>query len=56
MKGRPARASLIQGSRSDSDLEIQAVNGAARIVQDDPQGTYNACFEADKRKNCSYRP
>ena len=27
------------------DFEIQAVNGSARIVQDDLENTYDACFE-----------
>jgi len=40
----------------DQDLGIGAINGVARIVQDDLEGTYNACFEADNQKNCSYKP
>jgi hypothetical protein len=40
----------------DQDLKIQAVNGHARIVQDDLEGTYNACFEEGNQKNCTYKP
>ncbi len=40
----------------DQDLEIHAVNGTARIVQDDLEGTYNACFEEGGQKACSYQP
>ncbi len=40
----------------DRDLEIHAINGIARIVQDDLQGTYNACFEEAGQKACSVRP
>jgi hypothetical protein len=40
----------------DQDLEIGAINGVARIVQDDLEGTYNACFETDNQKNCTYKP
>jgi cysteine rich repeat protein len=40
----------------DQDLEIHAINGVARIVQDSLDGTYNACFEADGEKNCTYQP
>jgi hypothetical protein len=40
----------------DQDLGIGAINGVARIVQDDLQGTYNACFEEDNKTNCSYTP
>jgi hypothetical protein len=40
----------------DQDLTVDAINGVARIVQDDLQGTYNACFEADNQKNCSFMP
>jgi hypothetical protein len=36
----------------DRDLTIQAVNGHARIVQDDLENTYDACFETA----CSYKP
>ena len=36
----------------DDDLEISGVNGEARIVQDDLENTYAACFETD----CSYKP
>lgn len=36
----------------DRDLTIRAVNGHARIVQDDLENTYDACFETA----CSYKP
>jgi hypothetical protein len=36
----------------DQDLTIRAVNGVARIVQDDLENTYDACFETA----CSYQP
>jgi hypothetical protein len=36
----------------DEPLTIQAVNGTARIVQDELQGTYDACFETA----CTYKP
>jgi len=36
----------------DQDLAISAVNGTARIVQDDLENTYDACFETA----CSSRP
>jgi len=36
----------------DEALTIQAVDGVARIVQDELQGTYDACFETA----CSYQP
>ena len=34
----------------EQDLTIHAINGVARIVQDDLEGTYNACFEEDGQK------
>ncbi len=40
----------------DRDLEVHAINGTARIVQDDLEGTYNACFESDGQKACTYQP
>ena len=36
----------------DQDLTIRAVNGHARIVQDDLENTYDACFETA----CTYKP
>ena len=36
----------------DQDLTIRAVDGYARIVQDDLENTYDACFETA----CSYKP
>ena len=40
----------------DRDLEIQAINGVARIVQDDLENTYDACFEEADQKACSFQP
>jgi len=40
----------------DQDLVVGVIDGHARIVQDDLEGTYNACFEADNKKNCSHTP
>ena len=40
----------------DADLEIHAVNGVARIVQDDLENTYDACFEDAGQKSCSIMP
>ena len=40
----------------DKDLEVGAINGTARIVQDDLEGTYNACFEEAGQCNCTYKP
>jgi hypothetical protein len=40
----------------DRDLEIHAVNGTARIVQDDLEGTYNACFVQGGESACTYQP
>ncbi len=36
----------------DQDLTIKAVDGHARIVQDDLENTYDACFETA----CSFKP
>jgi len=36
----------------DQDLTIRAVNGIARLVQDDLENTYDACFETA----CSSKP
>jgi hypothetical protein len=36
----------------DQDLTIRAVDGHARIVQDDLENTYDACFETA----CTYKP
>ncbi len=36
----------------DQDLTIRAVDGHARIVQDDLENTYDACFDTA----CSYKP
>ncbi len=40
----------------DADLEILAVNGVARIVQDDLENTYDACFEDAGQKSCNIVP
>ena len=40
----------------NQDLMIQAINGIARIVQDDLEGTYNACFEEGNQKACTFKP
>jgi hypothetical protein len=40
----------------EQDLTIQAVNGLARIVQDDLENTYDACFEESGQKACSVMP
>jgi hypothetical protein len=40
----------------DADLEISAVNGVARIVQDDLENTYDACFENAGQKSCNILP
>ena len=39
----------------DRDLELHPINGVARIVQDDLQGTYNACFEEAGQKACTFQ-
>ncbi len=40
----------------DQDLTIRAVKGRAKIVQDDLENTYDACFEEGGEKSCSYKP
>ena len=40
----------------DRDLEVHAINGTARIVQDDLEGTYNACFKEATETACTYQP
>jgi hypothetical protein len=40
----------------DQDLHIGAVNGTARVVQDDLENTYNACFEEGGQKNYNFKP
>jgi hypothetical protein len=40
----------------DRDLEVHAINGTARIVQDDLEGTYNACFVQGGESACTYQP
>lgn len=40
----------------EKDLVIGAINGVARVVQDNLQSTYNACFEVDGQKNCTFVP
>ena len=40
----------------DKDLEVHAISGTARIVQDDLEGTYNACFVQGGQSACTYQP
>jgi hypothetical protein len=40
----------------DQDLGLGVINGLAHVTQDDLENTYNACFEADNKKNCTYKP
>ena len=40
----------------DEDLGISAINGTARVTQDNLDNTYNACFEAEGQKNCTHKP
>ena len=40
----------------DRDMEIHAIEGTARIVQDDLEGTYNACFVQAGETACSFQP
>lgn len=39
----------------DRDLEIRAINGVARIVRDDLEGTHDASLEEDDQTSCSDR-
>jgi hypothetical protein len=40
----------------DQDLGIGAIDGLANVTQDDRENTHNACFEADNKTNCTYKP
>jgi hypothetical protein len=40
----------------EEDLGVGAINGIARVTQDNLENTYNQCFEADGQKNCTYLP
>lgn len=40
----------------DQDLTIGAINGQARITQDELENSYNALFEMDGQKNYTYKP
>jgi hypothetical protein len=40
----------------DQDLHIGAIKGVARVVQDDLENTYNACFEEGGEKNYNFKP
>jgi hypothetical protein len=40
----------------DQELTIGAIKGVARVVQDDLENTYNACFEENGEKNYNYKP
>ena len=35
---------------------VDAISGTARVVQDDLEGTYNACFEADGQSSGDNKP
>jgi hypothetical protein len=37
-------------------LCLGAMIGIAHVTQDDLENTYNACLEANKQKNCTYKP
>src|SRR5215471_15471352 len=50
-KGWKYRAKVL-----DKDLQIGAVKGVARVVQDDLENTYNACFEEGGEKNYNFKP
>jgi len=50
-KGWKYRAKVL-----DQDLQIGAVKGVARVVQDELENTYNACFEEGGEKNYNYKP
>ncbi len=51
-----ARAGKYHAKVLDGDLEIHAINGVARIVQDDLEATYSVCFEERGRASCPYKP
>jgi hypothetical protein len=38
------------------EFMIQAVNCKARIVQENRENTYDACFEEAGQKACSFKP
>jgi hypothetical protein len=40
----------------DQDLGFGAIDGVARIVQDDFEGVYNARFKANGKQNCTCKP
>lgn len=40
----------------DEDLAIGAINGIARVTQDNLENTYNAMFAMDGQKNYTYLP
>ena len=44
------------GAMEAVGIGVSAINGVAHIMQDDLESTYNACFEADAQKNCTYKP
>ncbi len=61
LKKLPSKLKLAPGWKSqvkviDRDLEIKAINGLARIVQDDLENTYDACFEEAGQNACTYQP
>jgi hypothetical protein len=51
-KLKPASGWKFRTKVLDQDLTIRAVNGVARIVQDDLENTYDACFDTA----CTYKP
>jgi hypothetical protein len=40
----------------DRDLEIHAIDGKARIVQDELENTYDACFQEAGQSACTFKP
>lgn len=40
----------------EKDLVISAINGKARVLQDNLENTYNALFEMDGQTNYTYKP
>jgi hypothetical protein len=38
------------------DIFSCAGSGRTHIVQDDLEGPYNPCFEANEQKHCTYKP
>jgi len=55
-KLKPAPGWKFRVAVLDRDLEIHAINGIARIVQDDLENTYDQCFEKDGQTACTFKP